>query len=182
MLERLTDRTGNGQVYLIEGPEEDMYGYYTGKGLKQIEKVIARLAAYEDSGLSPEQVQGFAKAEREGRLVVLPCKVGDTVYYLTGRNVAGGNHADFDKVKESNVQGFYMNGDSLLIQLRYWVGNHGTYGAFGKTVFLTREAAEKTIVEAKRAAEEAFAEAFCDFAESHANREFERQMREGWEG
>lgn len=78
MFERLTDRTGSGQVYLIEGPEEDMYGYYTGKGLKQIENVIDRLAAYEDSGMSPEQVQEFAKAKAEGRLVVLPCKVGRT--------------------------------------------------------------------------------------------------------
>lgn len=44
------------------------------------------------------------------------------------------------------------------------------------------EAAEKAIMETKRAVEEAFAEAFCDFAGSNANREFERQMREGWEG
>ena len=63
-MNRLTNRTGNGQIYLVEGLEEDMYGYYTGKGLKQIEKVIDRLAGYEDSGLSPEEVRELAKAKQ----------------------------------------------------------------------------------------------------------------------
>ena len=66
-----------------------------------------KLARYEDSGLEPEQCAKFAQTEKEGRyivlkeprsagvhrleeiaradiegrLVVLPCKVGDTVYY-----------------------------------------------------------------------------------------------------
>lgn len=46
-----------------------------------------RLAAYEDTGLEPSEVEfvlgeyeRFTKLEREGRLIVLPCKVGDTVY------------------------------------------------------------------------------------------------------
>lgn len=76
--------------------------------------LLERLAAYEDTGLEPEQVKAFvstadnivkldinkiypyaeitmygkplnhwrelSKAEQEGRLLVLPCKVGDTVY------------------------------------------------------------------------------------------------------
>jgi hypothetical protein len=39
-----------------------------------------KLAAYEDSGLSPARVMELAEAEREGRLMVLPCKVGDAVF------------------------------------------------------------------------------------------------------
>jgi hypothetical protein len=35
-------------------------------------EAINRLAEYEDSGLSPEQLQELAKAKAEGRLVVLP--------------------------------------------------------------------------------------------------------------
>jgi len=34
-----------------------------------------KLAAYEDSQMTPEEVQSLAKAKAEGRLVVLPCKV-----------------------------------------------------------------------------------------------------------
>jgi len=37
-------------------------------------EAISRLAAYEDSELSPREVQELAKAKQEGRLVVLPCK------------------------------------------------------------------------------------------------------------
>lgn len=61
---------------------------------------VERLAAYEDTGLTPELVRETAelaiwvhdnglekikewiKADKDGRLVVLPCKVGDTVYRL----------------------------------------------------------------------------------------------------
>lgn len=62
---------------------------------------VDRLAAYEDTGLTPEQcenaktiiesafsddtsmaerIRELLKADKDGRLVVLPCKVGDTVY------------------------------------------------------------------------------------------------------
>ena len=71
-------------------------------------QILTRLAAYEDTGLEPEQVlelksftqggihktddgwkhvQELLRAEQEGRMVVLPCKVGDTVYrVLTTRD------------------------------------------------------------------------------------------------
>ena len=71
-----------------------------------------RLASYEDTGLEPEEVEimrgskadaqfmltelcrlcdydrleELAKAEKDGRLVVLPCKVGDTVWFRTYTN------------------------------------------------------------------------------------------------
>ena len=38
---------------------------------------VDRLAAYEETGLEPEEL---AQAEKEGRLVVLPCDVGDKLY------------------------------------------------------------------------------------------------------
>ena len=41
---------------------------------------IMKLADYEDTGLTPERCSELARADGEGRLVVLPCKVGDTVY------------------------------------------------------------------------------------------------------
>lgn len=62
-------------------------------------KILNRLAAYEDTGLEPDEIyevrfliaaqrdpQKLARlrelvlADQEGRLVVLPCKVGDTVF------------------------------------------------------------------------------------------------------
>ena len=82
------------------------YRYYDDEFMDSgVEKFFNRLAAYEDSGLEPEDVrrlQGdwtslimtldemggmphlhdLLQAEQDGRLVVLPCKVGDTVYKL----------------------------------------------------------------------------------------------------
>ena len=74
-------------------------------------KVWERLKAYEDTGLEPESVEALklsmmgkaiseitefdglpidrlrelADADKDGRLVVLPCKVGDRLYEVTGR-------------------------------------------------------------------------------------------------
>ena len=45
-----------------------------------IAKAFDRLAAYEETGLEPEEL---AQAEKEGRLVVLPCDVGDKLYDVT---------------------------------------------------------------------------------------------------
>ena len=69
-------------------------------------KVWERLKAYEDTGLTPEEVstlvkdwndlctivgecggitrvKALAEADKDGRVVVLQCKVGDTVYFRT---------------------------------------------------------------------------------------------------
>ena len=46
------------------------------------ENVLYRLSAYEDTGLEPENMahwMDYFRAECEGRLVVLPCKVGDHI-------------------------------------------------------------------------------------------------------
>ena len=43
--------------------------------------IYKRLAAYEASGLSPARVMELAEAERDGRLVVLPYKAGEVVYF-----------------------------------------------------------------------------------------------------
>ncbi len=43
-------------------------------------KTTDKLSAYEDTGLTPERVAELAAAERDGRLLELPCKVGDKIY------------------------------------------------------------------------------------------------------
>ncbi|MCL2563580.1 MAG: hypothetical protein FWE08_06055 [Oscillospiraceae bacterium] len=47
-----------------------------------IARALKKLSAYEDSGLTPERVAELAEAERDGRLVVLPCKVGGRCHTL----------------------------------------------------------------------------------------------------
>lgn len=61
---------------------------------------IIKLAEYEDTGLTPEEVKNLAitwqgkelndhitellTAEKQGLLIKIPCKEGDTVYYILG--------------------------------------------------------------------------------------------------
>jgi hypothetical protein len=64
---------------------------------EQVEAIYKKLRAYEDTGLEPEELLNLKsgvipahwgdlfRAECDGRLVVLPCKVGDVVYELDRR-------------------------------------------------------------------------------------------------
>lgn len=123
--------------------------------------VCDRLAAYEDTGLEPEAVETvklalaakhlvdletlnntpisrlveLAEADKDGRLVMLPCKVGDTVYFaLIGRII---EKQVFSIVSFSNSTRIYCGGTSEYFRPE----------DIGKTVFLTREEAEKALQE-----------------------------------
>lgn len=130
-----------------------------------LSNAIARLAAYEETGLEPEAVEylklasmgkaiaeikefegvpidrlrELAQAKKEGRLVVLPCSVGDPVFMGTGRYKITGYEEDV-------CDGFYIGRDGVLqVKAQNYNGNHGTYGVIGQTAELTREAAEAAL-------------------------------------
>lgn len=44
--------------------------------------IIDKLAAYEDSGLTPEEVASMARLKATGKLKLMPCAIGDTVYEI----------------------------------------------------------------------------------------------------
>lgn len=103
---------------------------------------IDRLAVYEDIGLEPEEIKlllygldEYRKYEAKGRLVVLPCNVGDTVYYIDGH-----------KSYKAKAHTFRFNESGVLVYCeRNFMGCTGFEGIYGKTVFLTREEAEATL-------------------------------------
>lgn len=74
----------------------------------------------------------------------MPCKEGDTVWYLTG-NPSLSSRPNFNRVESERVAGVHWDSRGLQIQLRNYHGNHGTYGYFGKSIFLTREEAEEAL-------------------------------------
>ena len=74
----------------------------------------------------------------DNNVIVMPCKVGDTVYILAGHN----GH----KYEKDICEGFYIGDDEVVqVRVRNTKGNHGTYGVIGETVFLTKEEAEQTL-------------------------------------
>ena len=76
------------------------------------------------------------------RFVELPCHVGDTVYVI--ESIAGEEKIIQDHVETIGI-GYYADG--INIYQFDGVKTDGYFSDFGKTVFLTREAAEQALKE-----------------------------------
>jgi len=128
-------------------------------------RVWERLKQYEDTGFEPEEIgdmktaydenqipymieatgseavhiHNFLLAESKGRLIELPCVVGDTVYRIYTRAWVG----------EDRVMSFVVLGKD---HIAYEDDKHRMTNCamFGKTVFLTREEAEAALKEDKQ--------------------------------
>ena len=90
-----------------------------------------------------EELEKYRKAEQEGRLVVLPCKVGARVY-ITGHRFP----AQIEEVVINASDGITVNWaeyDRGPEETELWDDGWFTPDDFGKTVFLTREEAEKAL-------------------------------------
>lgn len=144
MTERLTKREKNGLAYF----PMCFTPLCNGEGCKDencifIIDVCERLAGYED-------------LEEQGRLLRLPCKVGDTVYVVTSPfNVFDDIEYDEnmkDEVYESYVSSvsFYESGEQYRIYAKvtnHFIGVYFRECDFGKTVFFTKEEAESKLEE-----------------------------------
>lgn len=135
--------------------------------------VVERLAAYEDTGLTPKEVTSLgelfdyalkesktlteqltllkhirelAEADKDGRCVVLPCKVGDTIYAIT--QVFGGDGV-YHKITEKKITG--IGGNTMnkvwMVNRENSLEDRFSPSEFGRTAFLTREEAEKALAE-----------------------------------
>ena len=112
------------------------------------EDTVINLAA-QALGVEPSRIRELAEADKDGRLVVLPCKVGDTVY--TNNRVLGADNAIHDEICTRRIKGY--GGNALN---KVWLIVSGDYcnlsifpSEFGKTVFFTREEAERAMAEMK---------------------------------
>ena len=89
---------------------------------------------------SYDRLRELAEADKDGRVVVLPCKVGQRVFTLL----------DTDKhISECEVKQIGMGNKIGFLGLEPIGARGREYGValngFGKTVFLTREEAEKAL-------------------------------------
>ena len=132
-----------------------------------VDQAMMRLAAYEDTRLMPsdvhslwgewdammsvlnsigggyERLRQLAEADKDGRLVVPPCKVGDRLYKVTGRKTIS-----VYKVRAIRVELFGLFIEWNIVEGFAWQSLSGiNAGDIGKTVFMTREEAEKALEE-----------------------------------
>lgn len=157
----------------FRGPECLGVGGNCAMNCKWEEAAWSRLAAYEDTGMTPERCAEFARADAElryivmrdaeqegvarlrelteadkdGRLVVLPCKVGDTLW-VTGRD----NVPREMELEAPDIRAVCTDEDNLCMSTcnrkpdgfcAYRLRNDGA--DIGKTVFLTHEEAEAAL-------------------------------------
>ena len=113
-----------------------------------IDVLLRQLADYEDTGLTPEGVKDLqfrvrttelstgaslhhvidlVQAEKAGRLLILPCKIGDTVYILDEDNV-------YEAIIWNTESYKNVRGDLVVL---FVCGTDGTFSLedWGKTVF-----------------------------------------------
>ena len=156
---------------LLDGPDEPtglLALLYTAAW--SYAELRGRLMQYEDTGKTPVEVSTLVKdwndlctivrecggvsrvrvlseAGRAGRLVVLPCKVGDTLW-VTGRD----NVPQEMELEAPDIRAVCTDEDNLCMSTcnrkpdgfcAYRLRNDGA--DIGKTVFLTREEAEKAL-------------------------------------
>ena len=103
----------------------------------QAAELRARLAAYEDTGLEPEQCAKYAQAEKEGRLLVLPCKVGDELWIKRNGKI---QCETIDRISVDQTD----EDEDLFISI-YTMSVSVLSEDIGRLVFLTREDAEKAL-------------------------------------
>ena len=164
-MERLTKRLPDGKMVMdcdsCKQKKDKQCTFYECRA-----SLIKRLAAYEDTGMTPEEIKApftedtminlaaqalgvepsrlreLAEADKDGRVVVLPCKVGDTVYFACARPVL-----------QYKVTGYKIEKASISRVLSKHVDEEtGMTFDFAfrpsridKTVFLTSEDAERAM-------------------------------------
>ena len=167
-MERLTKkRIDDGEAYLacVELDENECDGICT--TCWRAGEAVDKLAAYEDTGFSPEEIKSafttdalislaaqalgttperlreLGAADKEERVVVLPCKVGDTVYFVNAKQIL-----------EFAVVGYAVDETGISWVYSEHVDKTGhtnerkfSPDRFGKNTFLTREEAERALQE-----------------------------------
>ena len=116
-----------------------------------IANAIARVEGLNNEALQRiDRAFELLKLEEAGRLVTLPCKVGDTVWTIsepwTAAPLKKPLAVEVNATKQYS-HGAYIN---LLFDTRKFSGTRDyNVNNIGKTVFLTREEAEKALEEMK---------------------------------
>jgi hypothetical protein len=100
-------------------------------------RVHEKLARYEDAEMEPEQCAEYARADIEGRLLVLPCKVGDELWIKRNGEI---QCETVDRITVDQTD----EDDDLFISI-YTMSVSVLSEDIGRLVFLTREDAEKAL-------------------------------------
>lgn len=150
-MERLTERNEYGGAYYKRCYASPCDG--TGESCDNCDLIVIEvceaLAAYEDTGLSPEQIieMGNLYAEKckelaEVKKLIPPCKAGDTLYQPAYSSITKVGGIEEMKVLEASNSRIWAEWDCF------------DRGDLGKTVFLTQAEAEEALKKMKEMEEQ----------------------------
>ena len=147
---------------------KDGYWRVNFSGVQYQADFVDRLAAYEDIGMTPEEIKApftedtminlaaqalgvepsrlreLAEADKDGRVVVLPCKVGKKIYYINGKYIIEVEVACYT-VDETGA--WLFAGETYNMETRRTCHCNLKTERIGKDVFLTRDEAERMMEE-----------------------------------
>lgn len=109
---------------------------------------VDRLAAIEDilgNEYDLDRLRKLVEADRDGRCVVIPCNPGDVVWLITDRGTRHVERWIVHRVYKRDTGDWCFDLKNMMLSLKrpneFEMCNRHI-SSFGKTVFLTREAAE----------------------------------------
>ena len=92
-----------------------------------------------ESNCGYDRLRALVEADKEGRVVVLPCKLGESVYIPD---------VELQTVREMSVQRAVIESTGrIILCFRFYLANSVFGDGCGKEWFLTREEAEKALKE-----------------------------------
>lgn len=115
----------------------------------EMRKSLIQLCDTNNGWVDEVPVEDFVENLIAGGVIVLPCKVGDTVYYIEGAYY-NSIRKTVKPIKVTEISWKYdRSGRNLGFAL---IANNTRYkfSSIGKSVFLTREEAEKKLEEMKK--------------------------------
>lgn len=164
MMGQLTKRAGGTVVYAggykqYEGG--DIPAEVSPQGVREL---LVRLAEYEDTGMAPGEIKSmqeehfsglemaklhsalmelkkYQEADKDGRIMVLPCKIGDTVYEVFLGDI------DARRVGQFRLVGYARPDIIIDFDLNGRIRTANWSEEAGKTIFRTREEAEAKLKE-----------------------------------
>lgn len=101
--------------------------------------------SYDYKNLLIEKLGEYEDLEEQGRLVKLPCKVGDVVYYVCNNRVMSSEVLSVKYHVEAENHGVFIR-ERLTVDFE-GIPAEIDFSTIGKTVFLTRDEAEAKLKE-----------------------------------
>ena len=127
------------------------------KAIEKVVQEVSLLSDYKDAGITARWLKILSEyvdykiLEKEGKLLKLPCKVGDTIFVILSeenyRLNYFANHRERNPVYKQNVYSVEMwNNDRYVVKTCEGYGYHLSDN-FKETWFLTQEEAERKLEE-----------------------------------